>query len=58
MFDNKWRRWLVQGVSKGGTIPDEVIEESEDILTDMKRLIEELHDNSRYLFNKYPDDTL
>ena len=36
------------GQSKGGLPPDHICEEEEDILRDMRRVIEEFHDDSRY----------
>lgn len=36
------------GQSKGGLPPDHICEEEEDILRDMRRVIEEHHDNSRF----------
>jgi len=42
------RGGMSAGISKGGIAPDDVVESEEAILADMKRCIEEFHDNSRY----------
>ncbi|KAK9829296.1 hypothetical protein WJX72_005009 [[Myrmecia] bisecta] len=36
------------GQSKGGLPPDELVEDEDDILADMKRVVEAFHDNSKY----------
>lgn len=39
---------MSRGRSKGGLPPDHVVEDEEEVLKDMERCIQQLHDNSRY----------